>query len=114
MGKMEAMDRARLRLQERYNVDAEDAAKKRDEKKKKKREQDIQDWENHKDGKGYKNRAEGKVDKEREALEQQARVKGKKGYTRPDTGYSPLMGDFGGSGSRYRPTPRGGGASGGG
>ena len=37
-----------------------------------KREQDIKDWEEHQRGGGYKNRAPAKVDKEREALEQQA------------------------------------------
>ena len=41
-------------------------------------------------------------DKEREALEQQARVKGKKGF-KPD--YNPLMGSGGGGGG-YRPAPR--------
>ena len=50
------------------------------------------------------------VDKEIEALEQQAKLKGKKGFKRDD--YNPLMGMGGGSG--YRPAPRRGGASGGG
>ena len=54
-------------------------------------------------------RAKTGVDKEREALEQQARVKGKKGFKKDD--YNPLMGMGGGSG--YRPAPRRG-ASGGG
>jgi len=112
--KMEAMEIARLRMQERYNDDAEVAEKKRQEKEEQRREQDIQDWENHQLGKGYKNRAGEKVDSAREALEQQARVKGKKGFSspRPDN-YNPLMGDLGGGSSRFRPTPRGG-ASGGG
>ena len=42
-------------------------------------------------------RADRSSDKAREALEQQARVKGKKGF-RPD--YNPLMGGGGGSGFR--------------
>jgi len=75
----------------------------------KKREQEIQEWDDHLMGKGYKNRAKTGVDKEREALEQQARVKGKKGFKKDD--YNPLMGMGGGSG--YRPAPRRG-ASGGG
>ena len=47
-------------------------------------------------------------DKEREALEQQARVKGKKGFK---ADYNPLMG--GGGGSGYHPAPRRGAAGGG-
>ena len=35
----------------------------------------VQDWEEHQAGRGYKGRAGEKVDKEREALAQQARVK---------------------------------------
>ena len=46
-------------------------------------------------------RANRDYDKEREALEQQARVKGKKGF-KPE--YNPLMG--GGGGSGYRPAAR--------
>ena len=46
----------------------------------KKRQQDIDDWENHREGKGYKNRANVGEDREREALRQQAAVKGKKGF----------------------------------
>jgi len=107
--KMEAMDEARAKMQERYNKSAEEWATKQRELEEKKREQDIADWENHKDGKGYKSRANAGEDREREALRQQAIVKGKKGF-RPE--YNPLMGMGGGSG--YRPAPRGGGAGGGG
>merc|ERR1712083_520360 len=76
--KMEAMEMARLRMQERYNEDAETVAIKRKELEEKKRDQEIQEWDDHLQGKGYKNRAKTGVDKEREALEQQARVKGKR------------------------------------
>lgn len=107
--KMEAMDEARARMQERYDRDTEQWAAKQKEIEEKKRQQDIEDWENHKQGKGYKNRAHTGEDREREALKQQAIVKGKKGF-KPE--YNPLMGLGGGSG--YRPSPRGGGASGGG
>merc|ERR1712106_833406 len=108
--KMEAMEMARLRMQERYNEDAETMAIKRMELEERKRDQEIQEWDDHLQGKGYKNRAKTGVDKEREALEQQARVKGKKGFRADD--YNPLMGMGGGSG--YRAAPRRGGAGGGG
>ena len=77
------------------------AEEKRREAEEERREQEIKDWEDHLAGKGYKNKARGGVDKQREELEQQARVKGKKGF-KPE--YNPLMGS-GGSGG-FRPAPR--------
>merc|ERR550519_2892564 len=68
--KMEAMEVARMRMQEKYNQDADAEQLKREE-------ADALRREEHQRGGGYKNRAPAKVDKEREALEQQARVKGK-------------------------------------
>ena len=75
-------------------MDALKAEEKRVEDEEKRREQEIQEWEDHLAGKGYKNRwypgdfvhnlwckylmifrANRNCDKEREALEQQARVK---------------------------------------
>merc|ERR1719187_1088986 len=93
--KMEAMDEARARLQDRYNQSTEEWVSKQRELEEKKR---------------YKNRANVGEDKEREALRQQAVVKGKKGF-KPE--YNPLMG-MGGGGSGYRPAPRRGAAGGGG
>jgi len=99
--KMEAMERARSKLQEHYQRSAEAWAEKQAELEEKRRQQDIEDWESHQKGEGYKSRANTGEDKAREALEQQARVKGKKGF-RPE--YNPLMGMGGGSG--YRPSRR--------
>jgi len=108
--KMEAMEVARMRMQEKYNQDADAEQLKREEADALRREQDIKDWEEHQRGGGYKNRAPAKVDKEREALEQQARVKGKKGYAAspPRTNFNPMMGG-GAGGSGYRPPARRGG-----
>ena len=53
---MEQMEAARLRLQQRYDQDAQEAEEKRLEAEEKKREQEIQDWDDHLAGKGYKNR----------------------------------------------------------
>lgn len=99
--KMEIMEAARLRLQARYDEDAIRAEEKRQEAEDRKTEQEIKEWEDHLAGKGYKNRADRSSDKGREALEQQARVKGKKGF-RPD--YNPLMG--GGGGGGFRPAAK--------
>merc|ERR1711963_273320 len=89
--------------------DAEAEQLKREQAEALKREQDIKDWEEHQRGGGYKNRAPAKVDKEREALEQQAKLKGKKGFKAPPprTDFNPLMG--GGGGAGYRPPARRGG-----
>lgn len=108
--KMEAMDAARAAMQERYDMDAVSWAEKQREKEERKRQQDIEDWENHKQGKGYKNAEKGGEDKQREALRQQAVVKGKKGYRQE---YNPLMGS-GGGGAGFRPSPRSSGLGGGG
>jgi len=102
--KMEAMEAARMRLQARYDQDAESESRRRAELEERRREQDIKDWEDHQSGKGYKNRAQPKVDKDREALEQQARIKGKKGFPAARPEYNPLMG--GGGGGGFRPAPR--------
>lgn len=107
--KMEAMDAARAAMQDRYDRDAVLWAEKQREKEERKRQQDIEDWENHRQGKGYKNAEKGGEDKQREALRQQAAVKGKKGYKQE---YNPLMGAGGGSG--FRPAPRSSGLGGGG
>lgn len=112
--KMEALEAARLRMQASYDQDAEVERVKREEKEEARREQDIQDWELHQRGGGYKNRLPPKVDKEREALEQQARLKGKKGYPKqaPPSDFNPLMGG-GAGGSGYRAPARRGAAGGG-
>jgi len=107
--KMEAMERARLKLQEHYQRSTEAWAEKQIALEEKKRQQDIEDWEGHLKGEGYKSRYKTGEDKAREALEQQARVKGKKGF-KPE--YNPLMG-MGGGGSGFRPSRRTGGGGGG-
>jgi len=101
--KMEAMEVARAKLQEQYDRSTHEWMLRKSEQEEKKRQQEIEDWENHQQGKSYKSRMGTQApDKEREALEQQARVKGKKGF-KPD--YNPLMGM--GSGTSYRPPRRG-------
>merc|ERR1719186_470222 len=77
--KKEAMDVARAAMQEKYDRDAMEWAEKQREKEKRRRQQDIQDWEDHKQGKGYKNAEKGGEDSQREALKKQAAIKGKKG-----------------------------------
>jgi len=103
--KMEAMEQARVKLQEQYDKSAQEWMKKKAEQEEKKQQQEIEDWEKHQQGKSYNSKigARQTVDKEREQLEQQAKIKGKKGF-KPD--YNPLMG-MGSGGSSYRPARRG-------
>merc|ERR1719436_1033908 len=54
--KMEQLETARLRMQERYNEDAERMAEKRREEEERRVQQDIKDWEEHQAGRGYKGR----------------------------------------------------------
>ena len=56
--KVENLENARLRLQENYNKEAQVAQEKRQEAEERKREQEIQEWEDHLAGKGYKNRCD--------------------------------------------------------
>jgi len=101
--RMEQMESARAKLQEKYQQSTDQWLIKQQELEEKRRQQDIEDWENHQQGKGYKNRAGDREDKEREALEKQAKLKKEaKSSLRPD--YNPLMGS--GSGSNYRAARR--------
>jgi len=97
------MEEVRNRLQEKYEEEAAAWAVKQAEKEERLRAENIEDWESHQSGKGYKNRGGPREDKEREALETQARIKNKKGF-RPE--YNPLMGSGGGGSSGFRPARR--------
>ena len=54
--KIEKMEEIRMRLQQKYDQEAADAEAKRIEAENLKTKQEIQDWEDHLAGKGYKNR----------------------------------------------------------
>eukprot|EP00088_Acartia_fossae_P056017 TRINITY_DN6516_c0_g1_i5.p1 TRINITY_DN6516_c0_g1~~TRINITY_DN6516_c0_g1_i5.p1 ORF type:complete len:238 (-),score=82.37 TRINITY_DN6516_c0_g1_i5:801-1475(-) len=106
--KMERMEEARARLQQQYEASAQQWKQKQLELEEKRRQQEIEDWESHQKGEGYRNRSTGKEDKEREALEQAAKLKKEKknggpSGLRPE--YNPLMG-AGGGGSNYRAARR--------
>ena len=53
---MEEMERARNRLQQEYEIRTAEWREKQAEKEEQRRQQDIEDWDNHQQGKGYKNR----------------------------------------------------------
>jgi len=105
--KMEQLEQARSRLQQNYEKSTHEWKQKQAELEEKQRQQEIEDWENHLQGKGYKNRAFGKEDKEREMLEQAAKLKKEK-KDNPSAGLrrenNPLMGH--GGGSSYRSARR--------
>lgn len=100
---MEKMEAARQRLQEQYSADAARHMEKVKQKEEEKRQQKIDDWEGHLQGKGYRSKFK---PKEEDDTVDTNKVKPKKPIK--DTDYSPLMGDSGASCS-WRPGQRRGG-----
>ncbi|XP_060081458.1 selenoprotein S-like [Ylistrum balloti] len=104
--RMEAMERARQRLQEEHDAKASHYAEKQLLKEEEKRQTRIEEWDNLQQGKAYRSKI-----KPRE--ENSETTKGLKPKPRlRDTGYNPLMGGGGGGGS-FRPSRRAGGGGGG-
>ncbi|XP_071495344.1 selenoprotein S-like [Diadema antillarum] len=98
--RQEAMERARERLQAQYDAQAEEYAKKQKEKAEQKSKEEIEDWERHQKGLGYKSKK--KVTEDEGAAAQ--RVKQDKPKKRIRDDYNPL---WGGQGSGFRPARRG-------
>lgn len=109
--RMEAVERARQRMQEQYDMAAQELKEKEAAKEEAKRQEKIQEWENFKDGKGYRNKSDKYKNNNEPTTESGQTLGGKKKSTlRPD--YNPLMGNSSGPSCTYRPGRRG--ASGGG
>ena len=103
-----SMEQARMRMQEKVSAEAEIKRAKDAELAEKKRQEKIQEWENHKQGKGYHSKSKVVKDDTQEAT---GVLKSKRSNDfRP--AYNPLGGGGGGS-SGYRPS-RNTGRSGGG
>jgi len=106
--KMEAMDAARRKLQEKYNSDTSDWIEKEKIKEEERRKQKLEEMENLMAGKGYRNKA--KVSE----AEWQSGAAGSSSSTKSNatkkstfkSDYNPLMGSSGGS-VGYRPSRRG-------
>lgn len=101
------MEEARRRMQERASADAEIKRQKDLEIAERKRQEKIEEWEKHKQGKGYHSKS--KLKQEETVEPSTKTLKAKKTF-RPE--YNPLGGDGGGS-SHYRPSGRGGFSGGG-
>ncbi|XP_033641022.1 selenoprotein S-like [Asterias rubens] len=101
LSRQEAMDKARQRMQDEYNVKAAERAEKEKLREEEKRREKIEDWERHKQGQGYRSK---KLNKDiqsptgGEASGVASKDKSKKPSLRP--AYNPMMG---GSGSGFRP-----------
>lgn len=104
--KLEAMEAARRRMQEKFDAQAAQHAEKQKIKEEEKRQQRLDDWEGHLQGKGY--RSKYKVKEEKDELKKP--VPKSKPLRQSD--YNPLTGDSGGSCS-WRPARWGGGGGGG-
>ncbi|XP_059095703.1 selenoprotein S-like [Tigriopus californicus] len=100
--KMEAMEAARRRMQDKYDQESREAVAKMKEREEEKRQQQIQDWENLQQGKGYRNKVKVAEAEFSDGVNRSSQAK-KKSAFRPE--YNPLMGGAGGS-SGYRPSRR--------
>lgn len=105
--RLEAMEAARRRMQQQLDEQAQRHAEKMKEKEEEKRQQKIQEWDDHLQGKGYRNKH--KI-KEAEEAPKTIIKKSKNTLRKPD--YNPLMGD--GASCSWRPGGNRGGARGGG
>ncbi|XP_033758453.1 selenoprotein S-like [Pecten maximus] len=104
--RLEAMERARQKLQEEHDARASLYKEKQLVKEEEKRQTKIEEWENLQQGKAYRS----KIKPREENTEIPKGVKPKPKLR--DTDYNPLMGGGGGGGS-FRPSRRAGGGGGG-
>ncbi|XP_002738710.1 selenoprotein S-like [Saccoglossus kowalevskii] len=103
--RQEAMMRARMRMQEEHDEKAKIAEEERKKKEEQKRQERIEDWDRHQQGKGYRS-------KYRPQEEPSPSTSGKKENKAPkpklrQNDYNPLMGA--GGGASFRRARRGGG-----
>lgn len=104
--KMEAMELARRRMQERYTTESILAAEKAAEREEEKKRQQVEEWENLQQGKGYRNRVKVEAAEFGDGVTRtEDKTKAKKRSTLRPEGNFPLMGGGGGSGG-YRPARR--------
>lgn len=99
--RQEAMERARQRLQAKYDAETEEYAQKQKEKEEEKRKEEIEDWERHQKGLGYKSKT--KAAKEAEQAEARGVTRQDKPKKKLREDYNPL---WGGQGSGFRPAAR--------
>lgn len=109
--RMEAMERARLRMQAQLDEQAKVFAEKQQQREEEKRQAKLEDWDRHQQGKGYRSKVKPQEHTSNSSVTSSSSAKPKPKKTlRGD--YNPLMGDMSG-GACYRPTRRGGAMGGG-
>ncbi|KAL5019476.1 hypothetical protein ScPMuIL_002368 [Solemya velum] len=108
--RLESMENARRRLQEQYDAQAAKFAEEQKKKEEIKRQEQIEDWERHQEGRGYRSKYKPKEETSQEFLKQQKKKKSSKPLKPSD--YNPLTGESSG-GMCFRPPRRGGGGGGG-
>jgi len=113
--RLEALEASRRRLQEQMDAQAARHAEEMKKKEEEKRAQKIEDWERHREGKGYRSKYRPPTETDGAAASggssTTAGAKKKKNVYRP-ADYNPLLGS-GGGGACFRPERRGGGGGGG-
>lgn len=99
--RLEAMERARMRLQEEHDAKAAVYAEQQKQREEEKRKQKIEEWDSFQEGKGYRSKYKPKDESPESS---QRNMKPKPKLRQSD--YNPLMG---GGGAGYRPARRSGG-----
>ncbi|XP_078572911.1 selenoprotein S-like [Branchiostoma floridae x Branchiostoma japonicum] len=108
LSRQEAMEQARLRMQQRQDALAAQYAEEQRKREEAKRQEKIDEWEKLQKGKGYHSKTKGHQTNEASG-ESKPKPQPKK---RLRDGFNPMTGQGGGS-SRWRPSPRGGARGGG-
>ncbi|XP_038066110.1 selenoprotein S-like [Patiria miniata] len=100
LARQEAMEKARQRMQQEYDAIAAEHAEKQKEREEEKRKEQVEDWERHKRGQGYRSKKLNKEDGQQQASGTASGSKEKPKKPPLRQGYNPLMG---GTGSGFRP-----------
>ncbi|XP_066975727.1 selenoprotein S-like [Macrobrachium rosenbergii] len=109
-----ALDKARQKLQQQYNQNAEQWIEKQKELEEKKRREKVEDWERHERGEGYRNKSRNTASAAAAPASNASSATGDKKSGKPKLRpeYNPMTGDIGGGSCRWRPDrpgPSGGG-----
>ncbi|XP_033117313.1 selenoprotein S-like [Anneissia japonica] len=99
--RQEGRERALMRMQEENDRKAKEIAEKQKQKEEQKRLEQVEEWENHKEGKSYRSKLY--RPKEEESTKASTAKKSKPKTTFRPTDFNPLMG---GAGGGYRPSSR--------
>ncbi|XP_022101297.1 selenoprotein S-like [Acanthaster planci] len=100
LARQEALEKARQRMQEEHDAMVAQHAEKQKQREEEKRKEQIEDWERHKRGQGYRSKKLNKEDDHPAGASSTSGNQAKLKKAPLRQGYNPLMGD---TGSAFRP-----------